>query len=237
MAMEEGEEKSTCPPAHRFSTKEYPLPWNEAIIEDCIRVGVARSKSPLEVLPITQVMDRHHLFHSFPVCRNGKSHSPVLLLRQESAGGNDQDFVRDGGFRNVYLGTPDYDPIALLLHHMDIHIRIFLFAGSLHPVPFDVRLGTTADQILFLKSLQPFHKVLMVLSGSFVLLIGLIRDIIDGIGRIDSHAPLNATSGHLTKGSRPLLLLVAILLTVVDMTESIDLLPRQMRFGCTQVFI
>src|SRR4030043_561086 len=185
----------------RFPTKEDTFPRNEAIVEDRTRGGVTRTKSPLEVLPITQVMHAHHLFHPFPVCWNGKSHSPVLLLWQKGTSGNDQYFVRHRSFRNMYLGAPDDDPIALPLHHMDIHIRVFLFAGSLHPVPFNVRLGTTADQVLFLKSLQPFHKVLMVLSGSFVLLIGLIRDVIDGIGRIDSHAPLNATSGHLTNGS------------------------------------
>src|SRR5512136_544089 len=137
----------------------------------------------------------------------------------------------------MYLGSPDHDPIALPFHDVDIHIRVFLLAGPLHPVPFDVRLGTTAHQVLFLKSSKPFHKVLMILGGPVVLLVGLIRNVIDGIGSIDSHTPLYTTSGHLTKSSGHILLLMQVLLTLMNMTESIDLLSGEMRFGCAQTFV
>src|SRR3972149_5439248 len=153
--MEEGEEKSASPPVHRFSTKEDPLPWNETIVEDRIRVGVAGSKSPLKVLPITQVMDGHLLFHSFPVCRNGKGYSPVFFLWQKGAGGNDQDLICHRGFGDMHLGSPDHDPIALPLNHMNVQVRVFLLARPLHPVTFHVGLRTTTPQVLFLKSLQP----------------------------------------------------------------------------------
>src|SRR4030042_296328 len=94
MAMEEGEEKSACPTMKRFSAEEDSLPRNEAIVKDDIRVGIARSKTPLEVLPIPQVMYGDHLLHPFPDCGDSKGHSPVLLLWKKRAGGNDQYFVR-----------------------------------------------------------------------------------------------------------------------------------------------
>src|SRR4030043_1965760 len=121
------------------------------------------------------------------------------------------------------FGAPDHDAIALPLHNTDIKIRVFLLAGPLHPVAFDVGLGAAAYTVFFLKSLQPFDKVLMVLGGSFVLFVSLIGNVIDGVGRIDSHTPLNATSGHLTEKPGHILLLVQILFALMDMTESIDL--------------
>jgi hypothetical protein len=77
----------------------------------------------------------------------------------------------------------------------------------------------------------------MVLGGSFVLFVSLIGNVIDGVGRIDSHTPLNATSGHLTEEPGHILLLVQILLALMDMAESIDLLPGEMRLGRTQTFM
>src|SRR4030042_126911 len=94
MAMEEGEEKSACPTMNRFSAKEDSLPRNEAIVKDDIRVGIARSKTPLEVLPIPEVMHGDHLLHPFPVCGDSKGHTPVLLLWKKRASGNDQDLIR-----------------------------------------------------------------------------------------------------------------------------------------------
>jgi hypothetical protein len=77
----------------------------------------------------------------------------------------------------------------------------------------------------------------MVLGGPVVLLIGLIRNVMEGIGSIDSHTPLNTTSGHLTKSSGHILLLVQILFAVVDMTEPVNLLSGEMRFGRAQAFV
>src|SRR4030042_1771726 len=144
MAVEKGEEEGTCPSLKCFSAKENSLPRNKTVVEDCIRVGVPRRKSPLEVLPVTQVMHGHHLFHPLPVCGNSKSDSPFLLFWQEGTSGNDQNLVCHRSLGNMYLRTPDDDPIALFLDHMDVHVRVFLLAGSLHPVAFDVGLGTTA---------------------------------------------------------------------------------------------
>src|SRR4030042_6862078 len=107
--MEQDKKKRTSAAMNCFPTQKDPLPWNEAIDEDRIRVGVARSESPLEVLPITQVMYAHHLFQPFPVCGNRKRHSPVLLLWQKSAGGNDQDLICHRRLRDMYLGTTDHD--------------------------------------------------------------------------------------------------------------------------------
>ncbi len=95
MAMKESEQKGARPAMNRFSTEEDPFPRNKAVVEDRIGIGVTRSESSLEVLPITQIMDGHHLLHSFPVCRNSKGHSPIFLLWQKSSRRNDQNLVGD----------------------------------------------------------------------------------------------------------------------------------------------
>jgi hypothetical protein len=77
----------------------------------------------------------------------------------------------------------------------------------------------------------------MVLSGSVVLPIGLIRHIIDCIGSVDSHTPLDATSGHLIKGSGHILLLVQVLLALMDVAEPVDLLAGKVGGGGIQAFI
>src|SRR4030042_5806524 len=105
MAVEKGEEEGTCPSLKCFSAKEHSLPRNKTVVEDFIRVSVTRRKSPLEVLPVTQVMHGHHLFHPFPVCGNSKSDSPFLLFWQEGTRGNDQNLVSPTGLGNMHLST------------------------------------------------------------------------------------------------------------------------------------
>ena len=75
----------------------------------------------------------------------------------------------------------------------------------------------------------------MILGGAVVLFVRLIGDVVDGVGAITSHAPLDASAGDLAEKPGHVLLLVQVFLAVVDVGEAVDGFAREVGFGGAQI--
>ncbi len=237
MAVEQGEQQSQHAAIEVLARQEDPFPGHEAVFENQVRVGQPRRESPFKVLALTVIVNGHHLLHAVVVRRHGKRHGVVLVFLAQRAGGNDQDFIGDGGFRNVQF-APFYND-AVLGSLLDAHVsaRIGLFGWAQHAVALGVRLGAGGNHVFLLESGQPFLEVLVVIGLARPDLVRLVRNIVDGVGAVDAHTPLNAAADFLAEHAGHVLLAVQIGRVLVNVREAVDLLSGEVRRGRHQRFV
>jgi hypothetical protein len=77
----------------------------------------------------------------------------------------------------------------------------------------------------------------MVPGGTFVDLVRFEGHIIDGVGGIDAHAPLDAAADLLAEHAGHILLLVQVVGVLMDVGKTIDSFTSEMRDGSAQVLV
>lgn len=79
-----------------LAAEKDPLPGDEAVLEEDVRVRVSDVHTTLEMLPLVLAVDGDDLLDTFVVGGDGEGHGIVLLVRTQGAGGHHEDFVGDG---------------------------------------------------------------------------------------------------------------------------------------------
>jgi hypothetical protein len=88
-----------------------------------------------------------------------------------------------------------------------------------------------------LEAHQPLFEVFVIVGFARLDFVGLVRNVIDGIGSVNAHAALNAAAHLLAEHPRHVLFFVQIVRVLVDMREPVDAFPGQMRNGRHQIRI
>jgi len=179
------------------------------------------------MLPLAQGVDRQHLFQSVPVAGDCKRHRIVFILLPERPGGHNQHLIRNGGFGDMQLAAFDNDAVFQPLFDIDVGTGIGLIRRTQQAIPFDVRLGTAANEIFLLKTEQPFLEVFMIAGFTRLHLVRFKRYVIDGVGGVDAHAALDAAADLLAEHAGHVLLAMQVFGVLMDMGEPVDALPRQ----------
>src|SRR3989304_8526966 len=165
-----------------------------------------------------------------PVSGQGEGHSPIALLLGQEAGGRYDDLVGVGANSVVSLRPAHDDPIALPLHNPEVEVRVDLLMGSLPSVPLDIGLGAVGGEVVLLEIGQELEKPLVILRPQ-----GLIHSIGnhgEGVHGVDSHTALDAAAGLLAGKAGHLLLVQQVINALMDVTEAIYLLAREVGSGC-----
>ena len=187
------------------------------------------------MLPLPQIVNGHHLGQPVPVARNGKGHGVVLVFLAQRSGGQHEDFVGHGGFRNVQLAAFHDDAVLGSLLDADVRPGVGLIGGTQQAVALGVRLGAASDKVPGLEAGQPFLEILVVIRLARLYLVRFKRYVVDGVGAVNAHAPLNAAADFLAEHPGHVLLAVQVNRALVNVREAVDLLPGQVRRGGKQV--
>jgi len=237
MTMEQREEQRQNAAIEVLAGQEDPFPRYEAVVENQIRIGQPGRESAFEVLPLAVIVNGHHLLHAVVVRGHGKRHGVVLVLLAQRAGGNHQHFIGNGGFRDVQFAAFHNDTVLGPFFDAHVSARIWLFGRTQHTVALGVRLGAGGNHVFLLKAGQPLLEILVVVRLARLHLVRFKRYVVDGVGAVDAHAPLDAAADFLAEHAGHVLLAVQVGRVLVNVREAVDLLPGEVRRGRHQHFV
>ena len=171
----------------------------------------------------------------FRISRCDKAHCIVGIIRGH---GNRRHYQYPMGIqrtRLMCLGATNDNPIFALFHHMNIQIRISLLAGRKTAIAFRIGHCAIDSPISLLHFSQKVLKPLMIFCPQFQ--IHFKGDAVYCVDGVHPYAALETGRCLLSKQTLHLDFFDQIFRTLVQVTETIDLLPGQMRVCCHQVFI
>ena len=123
------------------------------------------------------------------------------------------------------LCTPHDDPIGLSLYHSQVDIWVFLFMGTKAAVPLRVRHGPSTHEVVLLNVSKKVLERFMIFRTVF--LVDVIGGDVNAVEGVQSHTPLEASPGALAQKPHHPHLLNQVLGALMNMGESVDLLPRE----------
>ena len=234
--MEQGKQHGQCSAMDVLAAEKYSFPGNKHIIENNVRIRITDVGIPCFIMgSLAYLMNMNNLFHSIVIRRHGKCYRVLLFIRSENSCGNNHNLISDGCFGNMQFTASDHNAVALFFNDSQVHIGIGLFGRSFKTLTLHVGLSTATGQIVFLKILQPFEKIFVILRAAVVLFVRLKTCRVDGINRIRSHASLNTHSAGPAQCTRHVLFVMQILRVLMNVTEAIDGFACQMGFCRAQI--
>ena len=137
----------------------------------------------------------------------------------------------------MHLAAADHDAIAKPLFYTYVGIGVWLVGRPQYPVALNVRLSAAAHQVLCLEAYEPLLEVLVVLGGTVVHLVRFVGYVVDGVGGVNAHAPLDAAAHLLTEHTGHVLLLVQVVGVLMDVGKAANPLTGEMRYGGAQLLV
>ncbi|OPZ24923.1 MAG: hypothetical protein BWZ01_02718 [Deltaproteobacteria bacterium ADurb.BinA179] len=87
--------------------------------------------------------------HSLGVGRHSEAHGVLTFVLAHLPGGDDHDLVDDGRARYVRLGPFDNDAVLVLVHHVNIVVRMLLVRRLFGSVALDAGDRSAGEEVVF----------------------------------------------------------------------------------------
>ncbi len=224
-----------------LAAHEDPLPRDENIFED--NEGFAAHNSEFLVSGINAVFELSFFIglapenEGDPFGRQGNRRRDGigLIAFGHILGGHDENLMAVDGAGHVDFGPADDDTVFPLFDNMGEQIGIGLFTGALGPVALGVRHAADDHEIFRLDHLEKLDKTWEILRS--VGFIDFIGGHVQGIHGIKSDTTLITAPRFMGDEAEHLDLFNQVIHGLVDMSETVDLLSRQMARRRHQVFI